>query len=304
MNDTQARKPRRPSGTAVFIFLCLLPAVIPVLIFTYVPIAQGIVMAFQNYSLFNLNDIRFIGFDNFRTVLQDPSLPTILKNTAYWVFVSLILQFAIGFLLALLLYRKFPGRGIYQGLIFYSWAMSGFLIGIIWRWMFNGQIGVVNDLLMKSGLISERIGFLSDPKWAMISVITANVWYGVAFFAIMLMAAMQSIPEELFEAADMDGAGWFKKLFHVIVPYILPTIITTSALRVIWIFNFPDIIYAMTNGGPANSTHILSTFMLDKIVFNGDYGLASAVGVIAIVLLLLYTMFYLFATRASKAGDF
>ncbi|NGM82910.1 sugar ABC transporter permease [Paenibacillus sp. 7124] len=303
MNNTGVRKPRL-NRTAAFILFCLLPALIPVLVLTYFPILKGIVMAFQNYSLFNLNDIRFIGFDNFRTVLQDPNLPTILKNTGLWVFISLILQFAIGFLLSLLLYRKFPGRGVYQGLIYYSWAMSGFLIGIIWRWMFNGQIGVINDLLLKTGLISERIGFLSDPKWAMFSVIVANIWYGVAFFAIMLTAAMQSIPEELFEAADMDGANGLQKMLHVIIPYILPTIITTTALRVIWIFNFPDIIYAMTNGGPANSTHILSTFMLDKIVFGGDYGLAGAVGVISIVLLLLYTLFYLFATKASKAGDF
>lgn len=303
MNNTGVRKPRL-SRTAAFVLFCLLPALIPVLVLTYFPILKGIVMAFQNYSLFNLNDIRFIGFDNFRTVLQDPNLPTILKNTGLWVFISLILQFAIGFLLSLLLYRKFPGRGVYQGLIYYSWAMSGFLIGIIWRWMFNGQIGVINDLLLKTGLISERIGFLSDPKWAMFSVIVANIWYGVAFFAIMLTAAMQSIPEELFEAADMDGANGLQKMLHVIIPYILPTIITTTALRVIWIFNFPDIIYAMTNGGPANSTHILSTFMLDKIVFGGDYGLAGAVGVISIVLLLLYTLFYLFATKASKAGDF
>ncbi|QWU17684.1 multiple sugar transport system permease protein [Paenibacillus sophorae] len=303
MNNADVRKPRL-SRTAAFILFCLLPALIPVVVLTYFPIFKGIIMAFQNYSLFNLNDIRFIGFDNFKTVLQDPNLPTIMQNTVLWVFISLILQFAIGFVLSLLLYQKFPGRGVYQGLIYYSWAMSGFLIGIIWRWMFNGQIGVINDLLLKMGLISERIGFLSDPKWAMFSVIVANIWYGVAFFAIMLTAAMQSIPEELFEAADMDGANGLQKMLHVIIPYILPTIITTTALRVIWIFNFPDIIYAMTNGGPANSTHILSTFMLDKIVFGGDYGLAGAIGVISIVLLLLYTLFYLFATKASKAGDF
>ncbi|BCG58269.1 carbohydrate ABC transporter permease [Paenibacillus sp. URB8-2] len=303
MNNTSVRKPRLNRTTA-FILFCLLPALIPVVVLTYFPIFKGIIMAFQNYSLFNLNDIRFIGFDNFKTVLQDPNLPTIMQNTVLWVFISLILQFAIGFVLSLLLYQKFPGRGVYQGLIYYSWAMSGFLIGIIWRWMFNGQIGVINDMLLKMGLISERIGFLSDPKWAMFSVIVANIWYGVAFFAIMLTAAMQSIPEELFEAADMDGANGLQKMLHVIIPYILPTIITTTALRVIWIFNFPDIIYAMTNGGPANSTHILSTFMLDKIVFGGDYGLAGAIGVISIVLLLLYTLFYLFATKASKAGDF
>lgn len=294
----------RLDRTQRFIFLSLLPALILVFGFTYYPIIRGISVAFQNYSLFNLTDIRFVGFDNFNKVLSAPQFGTIVQNTVLWVFVSLILQFVIGFGVALLMRKGFRGRGIYQGLVFYSWALSGFLIGIIWRWMFNAQIGVINDLLLKTGIITERIGFLSDPKWAMFSVIVANIWYGVAFFAIMLLAALQSVPSELYEAADMDGASRFKQLFHVTIPYIMPTIISTTALRVIWIFNFPDLIYGMTNGGPAGSTHILTTYMLDKILFGGDYGQASAIGIICIAVLILFTVFYLLATKAKKAGDF
>ncbi|MBB6672086.1 sugar ABC transporter permease [Cohnella nanjingensis] len=294
----------RLNRTQTFIFLCLLPTILLVFGFTYYPIVKGIDVAFRNYSLFNLSDVRYIGMDNFKTVTSSAQFGTILKNTALWVSISLVLQFVIGFGVALLMRRSFRGRGVYQGFVFYSWALSGFLIGIIWRWLFNGQIGVVNDLLLKMGLISERIGFLSDPKWAMFSVIVANVWYGVAFFAIMLLAALQSVPSELYEAAEIDGAGSFGQLRHVTIPYIMPTIISTTALRVIWIFNFPDLIYGMTNGGPAGSTHILTTYMLDKIVFSGDYGQASAIGIICIAILVLFTTFYLFATRAGKAGDF
>ncbi|MCZ8515629.1 sugar ABC transporter permease [Paenibacillus filicis] len=310
MNNREVR-PSRMAGrslplnrTQTFIFLSLLPTLLLVFGFTYFPILKGISVAFQNYSLFNLTDVRFVGLNNFRTVLAADQFHTILENTALWVVVSLFFQFVIGFILALLMRKSFPGRGVYQGFVFYSWALSGFLIGIIWRWLFNGQIGVVNDLLLKLGLISERIGFLSDPKWAMFSVIVANVWYGVAFFAIMLLAALQSVPSELYEAAEIDGAGSFKQLVHVTIPYIMPTIISTTALRVIWIFNFPDLIYGMTNGGPAGSTHILTTFMLDKIVFSGDYGQASAIGILCIAILVLFTAFYLFATKAEKAGDF
>ncbi len=292
------------SRTSLFILMSLLPALLLICAFTYYPILRGIGMAFQNYTLLDLTDIRFIGLDNFRMIWADPQFAFALKNSVYWVFISLFFQFGLGFSLALLLRKQFRGRGIYQGLVFFPWAMSGFLIGLIWRWMYNGQIGVINDLLLKWGWIDERIGFLSDPKWAMASVIIANIWYGIAFFAIMLLAALQSIPQELYEAADIDGAGRVQKLFRVTIPYIMPTIITTTLLRVIWIFNFPDLIYALTNGGPAGSTHILSTYMLDKIIFGGDYGQASAVGLIMVLILVLYTIFYLTATKSEKVGDF
>ncbi|QHT58961.1 sugar ABC transporter permease [Paenibacillus lycopersici] len=287
-----------------FIFLSLLPALVLVLVFTYYPFLRGIVMAFQNYQLFDLTNVHFIGLDNFKTMFQDAKFKHASVNTAYWVFISLILQFTVGLTVALLLNKRFRGRGIFQGFVFYPWALSGFLIGLIWKWMFNSQIGVINDLLLQLGIIHERIGFLSDPSWAMSSVIIANVWYGIAFFAIMLLAALQSVPSELYEAGSMDGASGARKLLNITLPYIMPTVITTTLLRAIWIFNDPSIIYGLTNGGPAGSTHILSSLMLDKIMYGGDYGAASAIGIVMIGILLLYTIFYLTITRSEKLGDF
>jgi multiple sugar transport system permease protein len=287
-----------------FIALSLLPALALVLAFTYYPFARGIVMAFQNYQLFDLTNVHFIGFGNFKGIFSDPKFMNALTNSAYWVFISLILQFTIGLAIALMLNKRFRGRGLFQGFVFYPWALSGFLIGLIWKWMFNSQIGVINDLLVKTGVIGERVGFLSDPKWAMFSVITANVWYGIAFFAIMLLAALQSVPSELYEAGSMDGAGAIRKLFNITLPYIMPTVLTTTLLRAIWIFNDPSIIYGLTNGGPAGTTHILSSLMLDRIMYGGDYGAASAIGIVMIGILLLYTIFYLTVTRAGKLGDF
>ena len=287
-----------------FIIACLIPTFLLLSLFTFYPFFRGFIMAFQNYVLFNLTNVHFIGFDNFISVFKDRKFLMALENSAYWVFISLILQFTIGFILALLLRKQFKGRGVYQGFVFYSWALSGFLIGLIWKWMFNSQIGVINDLLLKVGIIETRIGFLSDPNWALVSVILANVWYGVAFFAIMLLAALQSVPSELYEAADIDGAGAIRKLFNVTLPFIMPTIISTTLLRAIWIFNDPTIIYGLTNGGPAGSTHILSSLMLEKIISGGDYGVASAIGVIMIAILILYTIFYLFVTKSDKVGDF
>jgi multiple sugar transport system permease protein len=287
-----------------FILLSLLPTLLLVCVFTYYPFIKGMVMAFQEYKLFNLKDIHYVGFKNFTDVFHDPQFITAFSNTAYWVFASLICQFLLGLILGLVLNKPFKGRGIYQGLAFYSWALSGFIIGMIWKWLFNSQIGVINDLLLKMGLIDNRIGFLSDPKWAMKAIIVANVWYGVAFFAIMILAALQSVPSELYDAASIDGANGFRRLVNITLPFIMPTLITTTLLRAIWIFNDPTMIYGMTNGGPAGSTHILSSFMLDKIIYGGDYGSASAVGIIMIIILLLYTLFYLAVTKSERVGEF
>jgi len=280
-----------------------LPAFLLLAAFTFYPFLRGVVMAFQKYELFNLRNVDFIGLRNFQEAFEDQKFLSALENSVYWVFFSLVFQFLIGLALALMLKKQFRGRGIYQGLVFYSWALSGFLIGLIWKWLFNSQYGVINDLLLKIGLIDERIGFLSDPSLAMSSVIVANVWYGIAFFAIMLLAALQSVPSELYEAADMDGAGAFRKFFNVTLPYIMPTIISTTLLRVIWIFNDPTLIYGMTNGGPAGTTHVLSSLMMERLLA-GNYGMGSAIGVIMLAILMLYTVFYLFVTKSEKVGDF
>lgn len=287
-----------------FIFFCLAPSLLLIATFTYYPILSGIKMAFQNYTLFDLRNIHFIGLDNFKEVLSSREFYQAAKNTVYWVMFSLFFQFTIGFTAALYLRSYFKGRGLYQAFIFFPWAISGFLIGLIWRWLFNGQFGVINDLLLKSGIITEKIYFLASPGWAMASVIVANIWYGITFFAIMILAALQSVPSDLYEAAEMDGANGFQKLFRVTIPFIIPTLIATILLRVIWIINFPGIIYGMTNGGPAGSTHILTTYMLDKTIYGQDYGQAAATAVIILIALALFSIIYLLATKFEKAGDF
>ncbi|MEV4071042.1 carbohydrate ABC transporter permease [Nonomuraea fuscirosea] len=285
---------------ARFIALCLLPGVVFVVLFTYYPMIRGAVIAFQRYNMFDLTSTPFVGLENFRAVLGEDRFWTALRNTGTWVAVSLFFQFFLGFGLALLLRRHFRGRGLYQAWVFFPWAMSGFLIGLLWRWMFNGQFGVINDLLLKAGIIDGRIGFLATPGWAMTSVIVANIWYGVTFFAIMIMAALQSVPKELYEAASVDGASRLRQFWHVTLPHIRPTLALIVLLRIIWILNFPDLIYSMTGGGPAGSTDIITTFLIQQVI-GGDYGRAGAVGLLILGLLLAFSVFYLNATRFEKA---
>ncbi|MGP4097477.1 carbohydrate ABC transporter permease [Nonomuraea sp. KM90] len=285
---------------ARFIALCLLPGVVFVALFTYYPMIRGAVIAFQRYNLFDLTATPFVALENFRAVLAEDRFWTALRNTGTWVAVSLFFQFFLGFGLALLLRRHFRGRGLYQAWVFFPWAMSGFLIGLLWRWMFNGQFGVINDLLLKTGIIDQRIGFLATPGWAMTSVIVANIWYGVTFFAIMIMAALQSVPRELYEAASVDGASRLRQFWHVTLPHIRPTLALIVLLRIIWILNFPDLIYSMTGGGPAGSTDIITTFLIQQVI-GGDYGRAGAVGLLILGLLLSFSVFYLNATRFERS---
>lgn len=293
-----ARPGKRVFGRrqALTILAFMAPAIIFVCWFTYYPMLQGTRMAFHDWNLWDLTSTPFVGFDNFVRILTDPVFPQVAGNSVLWVAASLVPQLVIGFLIALALRKRFPFRGVYQALVFFPWAVSGFLIGMLFRWMFNAEFGVVNDLLMKVGLIEAPLPWLADPKLAMVAVIVANVWYGVTFFAIMILAALQSVPDEMLEAASLDGAGKVRQLFSIIIPYISMTLLLTILLRVIWIFNFPDIIWAMTQGGPASQTHIITTWMINYTQ-QGNYGLASAIGLIVVAFLFVFCGFYLLAMR-------
>lgn len=282
-----------------FIILMLLPAILIPMIFTYYPMVKGSMMAFQNYNLMNIKNISWNGLGNFKKLFEHSVSNTFyqtLMNTVKWVVISLFFQFTIGFGLALVLRKKFKGSGLYQGLIFFPWAVSGFIIGIMWRWMFNGTSGVINDILMRLHLISQPVGWLADKGTALYSCIIANIWYGIPFFTIMITAALRGVPEDLYEAADVDGASGFQQFRYVTVPSIKSVLLLTVLLRVIWIFNFPDLIYSMTQGGPAGSSNIITSYMM-QLVQSLDYGLASAVGVLCILFLAIFAAFYLTVTK-------
>ena len=297
MGDKYKNKNRR------FIILMLLPALLIPLCLTYYPMLKGVGMAFQNYKLTNINNIYWNNFGNFKDLFKRSltnEFYTTAGNTIKWVVISLVFQFVIGFGLALVLRKKFRGSSLYQGLIFFPWAVSGFVIALIWRWMFNGTSGVFNDILIRIGLISEPVGWLAQKNTAMICCIVTNIWYGVPFFTIMISAALRGIDKNLYEAADVDGASAFQKFRNITVPCIAPTLKLTVLLRVIWIFNFAEIIYTMTKGGPSGSTEIITTLML-KYIDSYDYGMASAAGVICIVILTIFATIYVRKLNLSDA---
>ena len=284
-------------------YLYVLPAVLLVTVFIGVPIIYAVRTSFFHYKLNDIN-VFFCGLRNFKDVLADKVFSIALKNSFWWVVISLFFQALLGVALALSLNKPFKGRGLYQAIVLAPWAVSGFLIALIWKWLFNGQYGLIDDILLRIHIINVPIAFAAQENTALMINIIANIWYGIPFFAIMTLAALQSIPEEMYEAANIDGADRIGKFFNITLPYLKSTLLVTILLRVIWIFNFADIIYIMTNGGPANSSEILATFVIFKAFKALDFGQASAIGVIFMLILLLYAVLYTWFTRFEEAGDF
>ena len=278
-------------------WLFLLPVLVVLLLLFGYPLINSIVMAFQNYKLTAPNDIYFNGFENFKKLFGDPDGLMILKNSIIYVVISVAGQFLLGLTLALALKKQFKGRGLYQSIVFLPWAFSGFVVGLIFRWSFNGEYGVVNNLLMKLGIIDNNIAWLGTPGYSLAVVIIAMIWMGIPFFAIMILAALQSIPADVYEAADVDGCGTVRQFFQITLPYIKPTLITTVLLRTIWIFNSLDLVVIITDGGPANSSQTLPAYMYSKAFGSYDFGFAAALGVMLMIILGLYALIFLKVTK-------
>lgn len=268
------------------------------------PIVSSIFMAFLNYKLFELDNIYFNGIDNFKAVFSDPNMPMIAMNTLKYVVTTVSLQFILGLILALALNKPFRGRGFVQSIVFLPWAMSSFVIGLMFRWSFNGEYGVINEILMKLNIISEKIAWLGTDGLSLLVIIMAVVWMGVPFFGIMYLAGLQSIPESVYEAADVDGCGKIRSFFVITIPYIKPIIITTLLLRTIWVFNTVDMILVVSAGGPAYSSEILSSYLYNKAYLSNDFGLASALGLMFIAGLIVYLILLLKVTKYSEEGEF
>lgn len=280
--------------------MLLLPALLLLLSLRLYPIFETLRLSLTNYRLYAPQDTRFIGLGNFAAILKDDVFWLSLRNSVIWVGLALFFQFTIGLMTSFVLNQKFKFRGIIRSVLFLPWAVSGFLIGVMWRWMYQPRIGIINDLLNRLNLIQQDISFLSQANTALLAVIVACIWWGIPFFAIMFLSALQTIPKELYEAADMDGAGPFRKFASVTLPFLAPVMVTTSLLRTIWIFNFIVLIFIMTNGGPFNSSQILTSYMYLKASKSLEFGYAAALALIAILMLTLYAVFYFWVTRRIR----
>lgn len=276
----------KKKSSDLWAYLLLTPALIIILCVIFIPVFNAIGMSFQNYDLRRPKLIGFIGLSNYAAVLKDSIFWKSLMRTGIWVVCGVGFQFLFGFSLALLLNQKFRGRGMVRAVSLIPWATPGVLIGLMWKWLYDGNYGVINDLLQKLHIIDEKIPFLSKTSTSFPSVILTIIWQGIPFFALMILAGLQGISSEMYEAADIDGATSIQKLFSITIPSIKNTIFTTILLRIIWVTNSVDVIYNMTEGGPSYSSQTLSVYIYNKAnVLNLGYA-----SVMAIILMLLLSV--------------
>ena len=266
------------------------PAVLLIAAVMLVPLVLGLSYAVRDIQILNPFSGGYVGLQHFEELARDEAFRVALANTLWWTFTSLVFQFAFGLGLALLLHRDFPGKAIVQALVFLPWAVPTFLSGLDWAWLFNPVVGPIPHWLTALGLMQSPVNILSDPDLAMWGPIVANIWFGIPFFAITLLAALQSIPHEVYEAAAIDSATPLQQFWSITLPYLAPTITITVMLRTIWIANFADLIVVMTNGGPADSTQIVSSYIFTQAFRRLDFGYASAIATVLLVLLLLYAL--------------
>lgn len=287
--------------TAAYLFL--LPALVSLTAVSFIPLFQGIRTSFQTYNLFRPGTRMDVGFDQYRYLLDDPVFMKAFWQSWYFALGSVACQFVLGMFAAILLNQNIRFRGLVRGLVLIPWVVPGSLAAMMFGLLFTST-GLVNTFLDRIGF--SHLGFdrfhpwLSDSSTAMPTIIITNMWKGFPLFAVMFLAAMQTIPRDYYEAAKIDGASAVRSFFDITIPSMAPTILITTLLGTIWTFNSIDLIYILTSGGPFYSTMTLAMFAYNQGFGRGDIGFASAIGVVILLLMLVITSIYLVAYRRTE----
>lgn len=243
----------------------------------------------------------FVGLDNFVYLLSGPIFRQTLQNTAVFTTASVAVKLVLGMAAALVLNQAFRGRNLARGVFLLPWIVPTSLSALAWLWIYDDIFGVVSRVAMDLGLRRQPIPFLSDSLLAMGAVILVNVWRGVSFFAVSFLAGMQSIAEELYEAAEVDGAGAGGRFWHVTLPGLRPILAVATLFSVIWTFSDFTIVYIVTRGGPANSTHLLATLAYQTAIYGGKVGEGLAISSFMFPLLLIVIFLQLHFLRRYQA---
>lgn len=277
-------------------YLFLLPAGIVLLIFFFIPFFQTIGLSFLNYSN-NIYNPSFAGLENYIQILHNPIFYKVMWNTLLYLVVAVPILAIIPLFLAILINQKIKGITLYKILIYLPVIVSIVVAAIAFKWLYAQQ-GILNYLLNVMHINS--IGWLTDPKYAIYSVIIVTIWKGIGYYMMIYLAALMSVPKELYEACDIDGANFLTKHLTVTVPHIMPTIALVTTISSISAMKIFAEIYVMTKGGPLNSTKTIVYYIYEKAFENLDLGYASAMAVILLVIVMAFSLVNIFCFERNK----
>lgn len=242
--------------------------------------------SFLDYKMIN-GTRKFIGFENYAKMFSDPSVIDSMCFTIIFTVVSVILIMVLGTLLSLLLNIKFKGKKFLRSIVLIPWAIPTIVVGIAAQWAFNDTYGFINDMISRATGTQFNFAWLSDPQAAQFAVIVVDVWKNVPFFAIMVLAALQSVPWELYESAAIDGAGAIRRFFSITLPHIKKVLVTMGVFFTLWRLTGFDLVYAMTQGGPGAKTSLLSYTISTEAFKNLNYGYASAISMLLFLVMVV-----------------
>jgi ABC-type sugar transport system permease subunit len=283
-------------------YLFILPLFICVFLLLLYPMLDTIMTAFFDIQLVNISKKTFVGFQNFKTIFtqENPNFFSgIMRVTLIFVFFSVVLQVGFGLALALLLHLKWlKAKIFFRNVFLLPWVTAGVVCGFSWKFLFNQTVGVLNYLITLVGIAPQA--WLSDPRLVLPSIIFANIWKGTTYSLLIQLAGLQSIPDELYEVALVDGASKLQSLRYITIPMLVPFLFINLVTETGDTFHVFDRIYAMTGGGPLHSTELLSIFMYRNAFVYGNLGVGAAVAVFELMVGLAFALAYIFIFRQEK----
>ena len=299
-NKALSAAPKTPLMRTAEPYLWIAPSIILMSIFIIIPIFTVFRMAFSEVS--KTGKIRgFAGFGNFIDVMNNPEFSKVLSNTVVWTILVVVLSTLLGFILALLLNNKFKGRKIARAIVVFPWATTLVIQASIWNFIINKDYGTLNTLLKTLGIIQTNINWTPTPEAYFAWEIACGIFVTIPFVCFTVLSGLQSIDDSYYEAATVDGAGYFQKLFNITLPLVKNSLTVATVLNIIYVFNSFPIIWTMTKGDPAYQTDTLVTYLYKLAFYNGKQGEASAVSVIGFTILLICASIYMVSTL--KKGD-
>jgi multiple sugar transport system permease protein len=279
----------------------ILPSVAMITLLTLVPLLEGLIVSVQSQDMGRPNPTRFVGWEHYiRALFEDDDFWSSLRRTIIWTIGSVTGAYCLALSLALLVNIDIQGRKFFRALFLLPWVVPEVSTALLWKWLYGDEFGILNFILKSLGIISSPVLWLADPNLAMPSVIAVQIWKLYPVMFIVLLAALQNVPNELHEAAIIDGANSRQRFWYITLPFIRGTSVITTLLASIWSFQNFDIIYLLTGGGPAGATKVLATLMYQKAFWGSEMGYAAAIGVLMLVVLLLISIVYLFAYKVQK----